>query len=102
MNDRISYGPSFAIRAAEQTQYRYDPNLGAAPGENRYCEEAELIRSLLKANYSGWWVPGAEVKQSQHRGKPSGMFWNAIIAWETLGPTCKKTAGVGHFLEYPY
>lgn len=61
-NDRIPYGACFAIRAAEQRQYRYDPNLGRAPGRNRGGEETELIASILKARYSGWWVPGAQVK----------------------------------------
>jgi len=61
-NDRIPYGACFAIRAVEQRQYRYDPNLGRAPGRNRSCEESELIASILRANYSGWWVPDAEVK----------------------------------------
>jgi glycosyltransferase involved in cell wall biosynthesis len=61
-NDQIPYGACFAIRAAEQKQYRYDPKLGPAPGQNRFCEETELIRSILSDNYSGWWVPDAEVK----------------------------------------
>jgi glycosyltransferase involved in cell wall biosynthesis len=61
-NDRIPYGACFAVRAAEQRHYRYDPRLGRAPGQNRGCEETELIGSMLRANYSGWWVPGAEVK----------------------------------------
>jgi glycosyltransferase involved in cell wall biosynthesis len=60
-NDRIPYGACFAIRAAEQRLYRYDPKLGRAPGQNRSCEETEVVESLLKTNHSGWWVPAAGV-----------------------------------------
>jgi glucosyl-dolichyl phosphate glucuronosyltransferase len=62
LNDRIPYGACYALRAAEQRQFRYDTALGRAPGQNRAGEETAVIEAILKANYSGWWVPDAEVK----------------------------------------
>jgi glycosyltransferase involved in cell wall biosynthesis len=61
-NDRIPFGACYAVRAAEQRQFRYDPTLGRAPGQYRGGEETAVIEEILKANHSGWWVPAAEVK----------------------------------------
>jgi glycosyltransferase involved in cell wall biosynthesis len=82
-NDRIPYGACFAIRAIEQKQYRYDPALGGALGRNRGAEETTVIESILKANYSGWWVPKAEVKHIIPTSRQT--LEHVILAYERLG-----------------
>lgn len=57
--DRIPYGASFAIRAAEQRAFPYDIDLGVAPGRRRGGEETAVIKALLEAGHEGWWVPEA-------------------------------------------
>lgn len=56
------YGANFAIRAAAQRRFRYDPRLGPRPGkwiENG--DETEVIRSILASGASGRWVRAAVV-----------------------------------------
>jgi glycosyltransferase involved in cell wall biosynthesis len=82
-NYTIPLGACFAVRTAEQRRYRYDPLLGHAPGRSRGCEETDVIETILKENYSGWWVPGAEV---EHIIPPSRQtLENVLLEHEGLG-----------------
>jgi hypothetical protein len=60
--DRLPFGANFAVRAAEQRHFAYDPELGAAPGRQRVGEETRVIRAILAAGGSGRYVPGAAVR----------------------------------------
>jgi hypothetical protein len=60
--DRLPFGANFAVRAAEQRRFAYDPALGVAPGRARVGEETEVIRAILAAGGSGRYVPGAAVR----------------------------------------
>ncbi len=60
--ERLPFGASAAVRAIEQRQFLYDPDLGVAPGRRRGGEETAVYTAILAAGHSGWWVPGAEVK----------------------------------------
>ena len=83
VNYKIPLGACFAVRAAEQKRYRYDPDLGIAPGQNRSCEETTVIETILGAGYSGWWLPKAEVK---HIIPSSRQTLNSIVrAYESAG-----------------
>lgn len=62
--DRLPFGANYAVRTAEQKAFRYDPELGAAPGRNRVGEETAVITAILASGGSGVWVPEAKV---QHR-----------------------------------
>lgn len=59
---REPYGANYALRSVEQRSYRYDPELGAAPGRRRYGEETDVVQRILRAGGSGYWVPGARVE----------------------------------------
>lgn len=58
----LPFGASFAIRAIEQKQLRYDPNLGLAPNRRRYNDETDLFFRLLGSGAIGYWVPEATVE----------------------------------------
>ena len=62
VGERLPFGASFAVRAAEQRQFLYDPDLGVAPNRRRGGEEVDVARAILAAGHSGWWVPRAEVR----------------------------------------
>jgi glycosyltransferase involved in cell wall biosynthesis len=58
----LPYGVNMAIRMREQAQYRYDTALGPRGGRHTVGEETALLRSMLAAGASGWWVPEARVR----------------------------------------
>lgn len=59
---RVPYGANFAIRTAEQRAHRYDPQLGLKGGQVVLGEETAVVRAILQAGGSGWWLPAAEVE----------------------------------------
>lgn len=60
---RIPYGANFAIRMIEQSQHIYDHALGRRPDDNLLGgEETEVIKAILKAEGTGYWVPEAKVR----------------------------------------
>jgi len=67
--ERLPYGPNFAIRAIEQRKYRYDTELGHAPGQGRRGEEMDVVERLLRSGASGYWVPQAKVEHCFTRGQ---------------------------------
>jgi glycosyltransferase involved in cell wall biosynthesis len=60
--DRVPFGANFAIRAAEQVRFPFDPALGRAPERNVLGEETEVFHAVLAAGHSGYYVPGAVVR----------------------------------------
>ena len=58
----IPYGANFALRAAEQQDFRYDPDLGLAPNRPRYDDEVDVITRILASGAKGYWIPQAEVE----------------------------------------
>jgi glycosyltransferase involved in cell wall biosynthesis len=56
------FGANFAVRATEQRRFRYDPDLGLAPGRRRLGEETAVIASILATGMSGYWIPDARVE----------------------------------------
>jgi glycosyltransferase involved in cell wall biosynthesis len=60
--ERLPVGASFAIRAAVQRRYAYDPKLGRRGDALVGGEETELLRRLLADGHRGWWVPDARVR----------------------------------------
>ncbi|WP_169310859.1 glycosyltransferase [Cereibacter changlensis] len=62
VGDHLPYGANFAVRTAEQKQWRYDPNLGVSPGQKRLGEEVAVMGGILDGGATGIWVPGAMVR----------------------------------------
>lgn len=59
---KLPFGANFVVRAREQRQFLYDPNLGRKRAGGYLGEETAVIRAILEAGGSGWWVPDASVQ----------------------------------------
>lgn len=59
---RIPYGPSLAMRASYHRKFRFNPNLGRRPGQQRVCEETDVVGRVLQSGATGYWVPDARVE----------------------------------------
>ena len=59
---RLPVGANFAIRAEAQRRHAYDPRLGRQRGSLVGGEETAVLRALLAAGHTGWWVPDAQVR----------------------------------------
>ena len=58
----ILMGANFAGRASEQRRFRYDTELGLAPGRQRLGEESKVIGSILDSGAIGYWLPDARIE----------------------------------------
>jgi glycosyltransferase involved in cell wall biosynthesis len=58
----LPFGANFVVRAREQRQFPYNPNLGRKRAGGFLGEETAVIRAILAAGGSGWWVPDASVE----------------------------------------
>jgi glycosyltransferase involved in cell wall biosynthesis len=58
----LPYGANFVIRAREQRLFPYDPALGRRQTDGALGEETAVIRAILAAGGTGWWVPDASVE----------------------------------------
>jgi glycosyltransferase involved in cell wall biosynthesis len=54
--DRMPFGACYAVRAAEQKSFPYDPNLGVAPGRRTGGEETAVLEAILRTGAKGVWV----------------------------------------------
>jgi glycosyltransferase involved in cell wall biosynthesis len=59
---KLPYGPNFVVRAREQRQFLYDPNLGRRQAAGALGEEVAVIETILASGGKGWWVPDASVE----------------------------------------
>lgn len=75
---RVPWGANFAVRAAEQRLFAYDPALGISPLQHRVGEESDVIYRIMAVGGTGWWVPNCKV-------------WHRI-------PPPRQT--LGHILDY--
>lgn len=58
----LPFGANFVIRAREQRRFPYDPSLGRRLAGGALGEETAVIRAILGAGGTGWWVPDATVE----------------------------------------
>lgn len=61
-HNRYPYGANMALRRAAHLRIPYAETLGPRPGVSLRGEEMVLVRALLDAGETGWWVPGARVR----------------------------------------
>lgn len=52
----MPFGGCYAVRAAEQRQFAYDPELGVAPGRRVGGEETAVLEAIYAAGGRGIWV----------------------------------------------
>jgi glucosyl-dolichyl phosphate glucuronosyltransferase len=77
---RVPYGANFAVKTAVQREYPYDPSLGLRPGSEVRGEETHMIRRMLAAGHTGWWVPDAKVRHFIPRHRQSVRYVRQVIA----------------------
>jgi glycosyltransferase involved in cell wall biosynthesis len=82
---RLPFGPSFAVRSAEQRIHRYKTNLGHGPNQRRRGEEIDVVERILKAGATGYWVPPARVQHCFNRNQQTVKYiWSFYVS---LGET---------------
>jgi glycosyltransferase involved in cell wall biosynthesis len=61
-HEHYPFGANMAFRRDAHLAQPYDPNLGLRPGSSMRGDEMAMIRALLAAGHTGWWVPDARVR----------------------------------------
>lgn len=61
-DSELPYGANFVVRAQEQRRFPYDPELGRSRAGGALGEETAVLRAILTAGGTGWWVPDASVE----------------------------------------
>lgn len=78
--NRIPHGPNFAVRSAEQRAFRYDVQLGHAPGQHRRSEERDVIERILASGLPGYSVPQARVEHCVSREQQTIRYVASFLA----------------------
>lgn len=87
------YGANFAVRAAEQRQCMYDPNLGVSPNQKRLGEETAVLLAILALGGSQYWVPNSRVRHLIPSNRMS--FEYVGIYFQSVGETWAYMSKVG-------
>jgi glycosyltransferase involved in cell wall biosynthesis len=96
---REPYGANFAVRAAEQRRFRYDPNLGTAPGRQRLGEETRVIAGILATGAIGHWIPGARIEHCiGHERQTTAYIARYFAAYGETIASVRKDREPGPFL----
>lgn len=77
--DDYPFGANMAFRTAVLREYSFDPELGRCGNGMRSGDETDVIRRILNAGRSGYWVPTARV---EHYVLPSRMRPAYVYAFE--------------------
>lgn len=59
--DALPFGANYVVRAAEQRRHPYDARLGRVGSNLAAGEETAVVRAILAAGGTGWYVPDARV-----------------------------------------
>jgi glucosyl-dolichyl phosphate glucuronosyltransferase len=76
---RVPFGANCAFKTAVQRQYLYNPILGRRPGSNLGGEETEVMRQMMAAGHTGWWVPRAKVRHFIPRERQTTRYVRRIF-----------------------
>lgn len=85
---RVPFGANFAIRAIEQRAFRYNPELGLGPVRRRLSDEVDVIKRIMGAGGTGYWVPTARVEHCIGHER------------QTVGYVARYYAGYGETTAY--
>lgn len=76
----LPYGANFVVRAREQRLFPYDPALGRRLEGGALGEETAVIRAILAAGGTGWWVPDASVEHWIPKGRQTTRYLRSYYA----------------------
>jgi glycosyltransferase involved in cell wall biosynthesis len=92
--DHFPFGANWAMRAAEQRAFRYDPDLGPVPSRIRNQEETDLIQRVLDSGATGYWIPEAKVEHCIGRDRQTVRYiaayyesWGETLAFRNAAAT---------------
>lgn len=89
----LPYGANYIVRAREQRLFPYDPELGRRLEGGALGEETAVIRAILRAGGTGWWVPDASVEHWIPKGRQTISYLRSYYALQ--GKTFLKRDGEG-------
>ncbi|HEX8150761.1 MAG TPA: glycosyltransferase [Pyrinomonadaceae bacterium] len=92
----LPYGANFVVRTREQRLFPYDPALGRRLAGGAVGEETAVIRAILAAGGTGWWVPDASVEHWISRERQTVGYLRRYYALQ--GRTFYKCDGGGRTL----
>jgi glucosyl-dolichyl phosphate glucuronosyltransferase len=58
----MPFGANYAVRLGAQRRHLYDPRLGVRGQRIVVGEETKVLKDLMAAGATGWWVPKARVR----------------------------------------
>ena len=93
INGELPYGANFAVRAREQRRFPYDPALGRMCEGGALGDETAVIRAILAAGGTGWWVPDASVEHWIPKERQTVGYLRSYYALQ--GKTFLKWDGYG-------
>jgi glucosyl-dolichyl phosphate glucuronosyltransferase len=80
--NRIPYGANFAVRAIQQRNFRYNPELGLGAGRGRLGDEVDVITRILQSGGVGYWIPEAKVEHCIGRERQTVEYlFRHFTAW---------------------
>jgi glycosyltransferase involved in cell wall biosynthesis len=92
--DDFPFGANWAIRAAAQRAFRYNPELGPVPNRIRNHDETDVISRVLRSGATGYWIPQAMVEHCIGRDRQTLRYiakyyegWGESIAFRTAAET---------------
>ena len=77
-SERVPFGANMAMRTDALRSHPYDPNLGVRPGSRMGGEETDVVRRVLAAGGTGWWIPGTRVR---HYIQPERQTLKYLRGW---------------------
>jgi hypothetical protein len=79
-DSRMPYGANCAFKRDAQREFHYNPRLGRRPDSNVSGEETQVMRQMMAAGLSGWWVPRAKVRHFIPRERQTVRYLRRIFA----------------------
>lgn len=87
------YGANFAVRAAEQRQCLYDPDLGVSPNQKRIGEETAVLVEIAALGGAHYWIPSSRVR---HLIPANRMTFDYVeVYFQSAGETWAHMSATG-------
>jgi len=76
---RMPFGANCAFKHDVLRHFQYNPRLGRGPGNNVSGEDTQIMREMMAAGFTGWWVPRAKVRHFIPRERQSVRYLRRIF-----------------------
>lgn len=89
----VPFGANYVVRSLEQKKFPYDPELGRKLKSGSLGEETAVIRAILNAGGTGWWIPDAKVQHYIPKARQSIQYLRQYFKLQ--GKTNRNVEAVG-------